>query len=81
MSTSPQKPECAAGVPERRIHSRRRAQSLGYVNVGANRGVVSDISEGGLGVYAAAAEIGAHISTVAFHLPGSQDCVELLISA
>ena len=62
---------------ERRIHARRRFQSLVYVNVGASRCVVSDISEGGLGVLAAASEIEAHISTVALHLPGSQDRVEI----
>ena len=62
---------------ERRFHARRRLQSLAYVNVGASRCVVSDISDGGLGVLAAASEIEAHISTVAFHLPGSQDRVEI----
>jgi hypothetical protein len=62
---------------ERRFHARHRLQSLAYVNVGASRCVVSDISDGGLGVLAAASEIEAHISTVAFHLPGSQDRVEI----
>jgi hypothetical protein len=71
-----QKPE-SLGVPERRFHARRRVQSLAYVNVGASRCVVSDISGGGLGVHAAASEIEAHISTVAFHLPGSQDWLEI----
>jgi hypothetical protein len=78
MSSAPQKPDCALGVPERRFHARRRVQSLAYVNIGASRGVVSDISEGGLGVHADASEIEAHISTVAFHLPGSQDWVEII---
>ncbi|MFZ1998823.1 MAG: GNAT family N-acetyltransferase [Candidatus Sulfotelmatobacter sp.] len=77
MSSAPQKPECALSVPERRFHARRRVQSLAYVNVGTSRGVVFDISEGGLGVHAAAPEIEAHSSTVAFHLPGSQDTVEI----
>ena len=62
---------------ERRVHARRRLQSLAYVNVGASRGVVSDISEGGLGVLAAAPKIEARISTVAFRLPGSRDRVEI----
>ncbi|MGB7852310.1 MAG: PilZ domain-containing protein, partial [Candidatus Sulfotelmatobacter sp.] len=69
MSSAPQKPECALSVPERRFHARRRVQLLAYVNVGTSRGVVSDISEGGLGVQKAAPEIEAHSSTVAFHLP------------
>jgi len=77
MSSAPQKPECALSVPERRFHARRRVQLLAYVNVGTSRGVVSDISEGGLGVQKAAPEIEAHSSTVAFHLPGSQDTVEI----
>jgi hypothetical protein len=64
-----------SGFRERRVHSRRRLQSLAYVNVGASRGVVSDISEGGLGVLAAASKIEAHISIVAFRLPGSQERV------
>jgi hypothetical protein len=62
---------------ERRFHARRPVQSLAYVNVGASRGVVSDISEGGLGVHTAASEIETHLSTVAFYLPGSQDRVEI----
>ena len=62
---------------ERRVHARRRLQSLAYVNVGASRGVVSDISEGGLGVLAAAPKIEARISSVAFRLPGSRDRVEI----
>jgi hypothetical protein len=77
MSSAPPKPECTLGVPERRFHSRRRVQSLGYVNVGVSRGVLSDISEGGLGIHAAASVIEAHISAVAFQLPGSQDRVEI----
>ena len=75
MSSGPQKPECTLRVPERRFHARRRVQSLAYVDVGASRGVLSDISEDGLGVHSAASEIEAHTSTVAFHLPGSQDWV------
>jgi hypothetical protein len=71
-----QKPE-SFGVPERRFHARRRVRSLAYGNVGASRCVVSDISEGGIGVHSAAFEIEAHISTVAFHLPESQDWVEI----
>src|ERR1700691_872312 len=65
------------GVPERRFHARRRVQSLAPVTVGASRCVVSDISEGGLGVHAAAFEIEAPISAVAFHLPASQGWVEM----
>ncbi len=64
-------------VAERRFYARRRVQSLAFANVGANRGMISDISEGGLAVHAAAAKIDARTSTVAFHLPGSQDCLEL----
>ena len=62
---------------ERRVHARHRLQSLVYIDVGASRGLVSDISEGGLGVLAVASEIEAHISTVAFRLPRSQDRVEI----
>lgn len=78
MSVAPQKSDCAVGVPERRFHARRRVQLLAYVNIGATRGVVSDISEGGVGVHVDASEIETHISTVAFHLPGSQDWVEII---
>jgi len=77
MSSNRQKLEYDLRVPERRFHTRRRVQSLAYVDVGPGRGVLSDISEGGLGVHAAASEIEAHTSTVAFFLPGSQDWVEI----
>ncbi len=77
MSRGPQKPECALRIPEGRFHARRRMQSLAYVDVGAIRGLLSDMSEGGLGVRAATSKIEAHASSVAFHLPGSQDWVEI----
>jgi hypothetical protein len=77
MSIAPQKPESALGIPERRFQSRHRVQSLACVNVGTSLGVVSDLSEGGLGLHAAASEIETHISTVAFHLPGSQEWIEI----
>jgi CelD/BcsL family acetyltransferase involved in cellulose biosynthesis len=64
-------------LPERRFYARRRVQPLAFANVGANRGVISDISEGGLAIHAAGSEIEAHTSTVAFHLPGSQDLLEI----
>jgi hypothetical protein len=61
---------------ERRVHARRRLEPLAYVNIGASRAVVSNISEGGLGVIAASPQIESHISSLAFHLPGSRDQVE-----
>lgn len=61
---------------ERRSYPRRQVQSLAYVSFGATRGIVSDISESGLGVNAAASEIEARVSTVALQLPGSQARVE-----
>jgi hypothetical protein len=75
MSSPPENP--ALGVPERRFQSRRSVQPLAHVNVGPTRGVLSDISECGLGVQAANSEIQAHVSTVAFRLPGSQDLVKI----
>jgi hypothetical protein len=77
MSSAPQEPERALRVPERRFHARRRVLSLAYVDVGASHGLLSDISEGGVGVHATASEIEAHTSTVAFHIPGSQERVEI----
>jgi hypothetical protein len=77
MSITSQKPESSLRNPERRFQARHRVQSLAYVNIGASRGVVSDISEGGLGLHAATSEIEAHITTVAFHLPGSKDWLEI----
>jgi hypothetical protein len=77
MSLAPQKPEPALRVPERRFQTRHRVQSLACVNVGASLGVVSDLSEGGLGLHAATSEIETPISTVALHLPGSRDWVEI----
>jgi hypothetical protein len=70
-------PNALSAVRERRLQPRRRVQSLAYVNVGASRGLVSDISEGGLAVLAAASEIETSLSNVAFYLPGSQDRVEI----
>jgi hypothetical protein len=72
-----QDPNALSAFRERRLHPRRRVQSLAYVNVGASRGLVSDVSEGGLAVHAADSELKTTISTVAFHLPGSQDWVEI----
>jgi hypothetical protein len=72
-----QKPESSLRNPERRLQARHRVRSLACVNVGASLGVVSDISEGGLGLHAAASAIETRISTVALHLPGSQDWMEI----
>lgn len=77
MSSAPQKPEYELQVPELRFHARRPVQSLAYIDLGASRAVLSDISEGGLGVHAAASELEAHTCTVAFQLPGSRDWVEI----
>src|SRR5580658_9452054 len=77
MSIAPQQPESSPRIPERRFQSRHRVQSLACVNVGTTLGVVSDLSEGGLGLHAAAAEIETRISTVAFHFPGSQEWMEI----
>ena len=77
MPTPPQQLDSALRIPERRFHSRRQIQPVAYVNIGASRGVVSDISEGGLGVRAAASEIEAHSSSVAFLSLRFQDGVEI----
>ena len=77
MPTPPQQLDSALRIPERRFHSRRRIQPVAYVNVGASRGVLSDISEGGLGVRAAGSEIEAHSSSVAFLSPRFQDGGEI----
>jgi Acetyltransferase (GNAT) domain/PilZ domain len=77
MSIAPQKPETALRIPERRFQGRHRVRSLACVNVGTSLGVVSDINEGGLGLHAAASEIETHISTMTFHLPGSQEWLEI----
>ena len=66
-------PNALFAFRERRLHARRRVQSLAYVNVGGSRYVVSDISEGGLAVHGAASEFEAHIATVAFQLPEYQE--------
>jgi hypothetical protein len=70
-------PNALSAFRERRLHARRRVQLLTYVNVGGSRYVVSDISEGGLAVHGAASEIEAHIATVAFQLPESQEWVAI----
>ena len=70
-------PNAMSAFRERRLHPRRRVQSLASVNVRTSRGLLSDISEGGLAVHAAASEIETTISNVAFYLPGSQDWVEI----
>ncbi len=72
-----QDPNAQSAFRKCRLHPRRRVQSLAYVNVGTSRGLVSDISEGGLAVHAAASEIETTVSKVTFYLPGSQDWVEI----
>jgi hypothetical protein len=74
---TPSKPSSPIGVPERRYYPRQKVQSFAYANVGRSRGVVSDISERGLGVKAADSEIEPQICTVTFSFPGSQECVKI----
>ncbi|HXM65054.1 MAG TPA: GNAT family N-acetyltransferase [Terriglobales bacterium] len=62
---------------ERRSHPRRSVQSLSHVNIGANRAVVSNISETGVGVHAVASDIKPHVSSVALFFPGCSDWVEI----
>jgi GNAT acetyltransferase-like protein/PilZ domain-containing protein len=77
MRGARQNPSPALGVPERRSCPRRRVQSAAHVKVGASRGLVSNISEGGLSVIAAAPEIEQQISLVVFPLPVSGEQVEI----
>ena len=77
MYSARQNPSSPLGPPERRFYHRRQILPLAYVDVGASRGTIFDISEGGLGVHAAASEIEVQVCTVTFPLPGSPDWVEI----
>jgi TonB family protein len=64
--------------PDRRVHVRRPAPSLAYLDLGENNGgIILNISEGGLAVTSAAPLYADGLPGMRFQLPGSSDWLEV----